>query len=583
MGELYTNGVFYSMDAANHVYEAMYVEKGRIAALGSGKELAASVPAGTERIDLAGRAVLPGLIDSHMHLAEYGIMQERVFLGNAVSKEEVLELLKEAIKKRKETGERRDCGREEEASRAGDAWLIGYGFNQDYFKTGPGEIAQLPTRTDLDQVSTEVPILIIRACIHIMVANTKALTLNGLMKPVKEITVEGGEFDCGEDGYPNGIARENALELLYKAMPEFDIPALKKALKNAMGEVAKYGITTVHSDDFTEAERWKDIVMAYRELEAEGAMTVRVCEQCQFPGKKELEEFLAERHDSITGGDTFFELTSLKIIEDGSLGARTAYLREPYRDDPNNPDNRGILIIPEHELYEYMKIAHHADLPMEVHAIGDGTIELILNLYRRLQEEEPKPGLRHGIVHCQITDKELLRRFRDQNILAYIQPIFLHYDLHIVESRVGKELAGTSYAWKSLVDSGVPVCGGSDCPVEFFNVMEGIYCAVTRKDLKGNPKGGHYPEQCLTVEEAVRLFTTGGAYAGGQENEKGSLEVGKLADIAVLSEDIFRCEAERIKEIRVVRTVVGGRTVWQDKKFKAAEGLPPGRYIARNF
>lgn len=570
MGELYTNGSIYSMDRENTVYDSIYLTDGRIAALGSAEELQKQVPAGTEQIDLKGRTVLPGFIDSHMHLMEYGIMQDRVFLGEVSSKEELIFVLREALQSRRISREQRDPVQSNPAqsdpAQTGCAdgslpWLIGYGFNQDYFQMAAGEVAQLPTREDLDLVSTEVPIVIIRACIHIAVANTKALERNGLLRPVSEIRIEGGALDADETGFPNGIARENAIELFYRAIPEFSMADLKQAAKRAMQKLARYGITTVHSDDFTEAESWRDVVCAYRELEEEGAMTVRVCEQCQFPGKREFEDFLIWREDAPCG--EYFDLTSVKIIEDGSLGARTAYMRKPYLDDPEDPDNRGILIIPEEELYPYMKAVHHAGMPMEVHAIGDGAIELILDLYRRLQEEEPKT-IRHGIVHCQITDAEILRRFKEQDILAYIQPIFLHYDLHVVASRVGEELARTSYAWKSLVESGVHACGGSDCPVEFFNVMEGIYCAVTRKDLKGYPEGGHYPEQCLTVEEAIRLFTTEGAYAGGQENEKGSLEVGKLADLAVLSEDPFRCEPERLKDIRVIRTIVGGRTVWEE-------------------
>ena len=558
MRQLFRNGVIYSMDEQNACHNAMLIENGRIAAIGEYEDVRRQAESGGEKaseVDLNGRTVLPGFIDSHMHLLEYGLTKGKVYLGGARSKEELLTLLKDALL------EREPARTGEASGEAGEKWLIGYGFNQDYFRTETGEPGQIPTREDLDQVSRDVPILILRACIHIAVANTRALERNGLMK--KGLVMEGGSFDSGEDGYPNGIVRENAIERLYDAIPECGADEIKKALRRAMKEMAGYGITAVHSDDFTEAGSWKEVVRAYRELEEAGEMTVRVYEQCQFPGVCEFEEFLGEGmwKEGRRNPKAFFLPVSVKIIEDGSLGARTAYMRRDYADDPGN---RGMLLIPEEKLYQYMRSVHHAGIPMAVHAIGDGTIELILNLYRRLEEEEPK-GLRHGIVHCQITDEELLRRFAKQKVSAYIQPIFLHYDLHIAESRVGRELASTSYAWRTLVEEGVPVSGGSDCPVEFFNVMEGIYCAVTRKDLNQVPKEGFHPEQRLTVQQAVRIFTNGGAYAANAEEYLGSLEPGKLADFVVLSENIFECEADRIKEIKVLETYIGGKPLLSGK------------------
>ncbi len=558
MRQLFRNGVIYSMDEQNACHNAMLIENGRIAAIGEYEDVRRQAESGGEKaseVDLNGRTVLPGFIDSHMHLLEYGLTKGKVYLGGARSKEELLTLLKDALLERgpAKTGEA--SGESEER------WLIGYGFNQDYFRTETGEPGQIPTREDLDLVSRDVPILILRACIHIAVANTRALERNGLMK--KGLVMEGGSFDSGEDGYPNGIVRENAIERLYDAIPECGADEIKEALRRAMKELAVYGITAVHSDDFTEAGSWKEVVRAYREMEEAGEMTVRVFEQCQFFRAGEFEEFLGAGmwKEDRRNPEAFFLPVSVKIIEDGSLGARTAYMRRDYADDPGN---RGMLLIPEEKLYQYMRSIHHAGIPMAVHAIGDGTIELILNLYRRLEEEEPK-GLRHGIVHCQITDEELLRRFAKQKVSAYIQPIFLHYDLHIAESRVGRELASTSYAWRTLVEEGVPVSGGSDCPVEFFNVMEGIYCAVTRKDLNQVPKEGFHPEQRLTVQQAVRIFTNGGAYAANAEEYLGSLEPGKLADFVVLSENIFECEADRIKEIKVLETYIGGKPLLSGK------------------
>ena len=183
-----------------------------------------------------------------------------------------------------------------------------------------------------------------------------------------------------------------------------------------------------------------------------------------------------------------------------------------------------------------------SNMSVAVHAIGDGAIEMAMNCIEVAIKNNPKKDTRHGIVHCQITDEMLLNRFKKLDLIAYIQPIFIHYDQHILEDRVGKELAKTSYNWKTLIDLGVVVCGSSDCPVESFDLMNNLYCAVTRKDLNGYPEEGYNKSQCLSIEEALKCFTIGGAYASFEENLKGTLEVGKFADMVVLDEDIYRCD-----------------------------------------
>ena len=254
----------------------------------------------------------------------------------------------------------------------------------------------------------------------------------------------------------------------------------------------------------------------------------------------------------------YFRLGCLKIVGDGSLGARTAWLRNPYKDAF---DTRGIAYYEKEDLYQYMAYAHNNGIPIAVHGIGDAMIEMAVDCLERLQREYPRADLRHGIVHCQITDNHLLRRIAQQRLMAFIQPIFLNNDLHIVEARVGKELARTSYNWKSLLRYGGLLSIGSDCPVEVFDPMKNIYSAVTRKDLEGYPEQGFYPEQRLSVQEAVNAYTLGSAYAVYQEKQQGSLEAGKYADLVVLDRHIFQCKTEEIKEISIWKTFVGGREV----------------------
>jgi predicted amidohydrolase YtcJ len=246
-------------------------------------------------------------------------------------------------------------------------------------------------------------------------------------------------------------------------------------------------------------------------------------------------------------------------MADGSLGARTAYLSRPYADAPST---RGIATYSQEELDHLIRRSHEAGQDAAVHCIGDGAAYMAMGSIRRAKAMK-KNGSRHGIVHCQITDAPLLGMFRELNVTAYVQPIFLRVDLHVVESRVGKALAETSYNFKTLVDLGVNVSLGTDCPVEGLNPLPNIYSAVTRKDLGGNPQGGFYSGQCLTVGEAVYAYTAGSAYCSREERVKGKIREGYMADIAVLSDDIFEIDPNGIKDARVDMTILDGKIVWQ--------------------
>ncbi|MDF2676645.1 MAG: hypothetical protein K0Q97_950, partial [Bacillota bacterium] len=248
----------------------------------------------------------------------------------------------------------------------------------------------------------------------------------------------------------------------------------------------------------------------------------------------------------------------LKILLDGSLGARTAALNQPYSDCPSA---EGIVTLTQEELDEIVDLAHKNNMQLAIHAIGDRTMYMAFNSIEKLIKENVKENYRHGIVHCQITDEYLLNKFKELDVIAYIQPIFLDYDWHIVKDRVGEKREKTSYNWKSLINKGVKTANGSDAPVETFNVLKGIYEAVTRKDLYGLPEGGWLPDQKLTVKEAVYGYTMGGAYASFEENIKGSIEKGKLADLVVLSEDIFSINEDMIKNVNVEMTVFNGKIV----------------------
>lgn len=427
-------------------------------------------------------------------------------------------------------------------------WLLGRGWNQDYFME-----KRFPIRDDLDKISLEHPICLTRSCGHMAVANSIAV---GIAKSNldKNINKENIDWDLG-------IFKEDAINILYEAVTMPTIEEIKNMIESAANDLLKSGITSVQSDDLTAMpdRDFKKIIRAYEELIKEERLPIRVYEQCLLPDKSVLNEFLSLGYRTGLGGEKF-KIGPLKLLVDGSLGARTALLFDGYNDDPST---NGVFLYSQDELNELVLNAHKNNMQVAIHAIGDKAIYMVLDSIKDAKSQFTRKEPRHGIIHCQITDERILDRLKNEDVMAYIQPIFLDYDLHIVEDRVGKEKAKKTYNWKSMVDKEIQVSGGSDAPVVGFNVPENIYSAVTRKDLKGYPQDGWLPEQNLTVEEAVRVFTTNGAYASFEENIKGSLEIGKLADMVVLSEDIFIIDKESIKNVNVAMTIFDGRIVYE--------------------
>lgn len=539
MDMILTNCEIATMNKVNSFVEAIAIKDRKIFKIGTNEDVIQFKEAGTQVIDLGGRLVLPGFNDSHMHLLMYSYNLQNVNLVGAESIDEIIERGRSYI---------------EERNAPKGKWIIGLGWNQDYFK---GQ-KMFPTRYDLDKISTEHPIVFIRACYHVMVVNSKALEIAGVTKDTPQI--EGGYFDLDERGEPLGIFREKAQTLVNKCIPEPTAEEIKKMLKDGMKKANKCGITSIHTDDFESfaSKDYEKIIKLYEELREEGSMTVRIYEQCLLPNIERLTGFLKKGYK--TGyGDEFFKIGPLKLLADGSLGARTAALTKPYIDDPST---KGIAIFKQEELDDIVEKAHNSGMQIAIHGIGDKAMYMAFEAIEKAINKNPRDNHRHGIVHCQITDEILINKFKELDAIAYIQPIFADYDWHIVEDRVGVDLAKTSYNWKTFVEKGVHVACGSDCPVEEFDVLNGIYVAVTRKDLKGEPEGGWLPDQKLTVEEAIYGFTMGGAYASFEEGIKGSIEEGKLADMVILSRNLFEIPEDEIKDIKVEMTIFDGQIVY---------------------
>lgn len=509
-------------------------DDGKIAAVGTEDEVRAASTGNETQFDAQGRTIVPGFNDSHQHLFNTGIALAAVRLQGVTSIAEVIERGRRYI--------------EENHPQPGEV-LHGMGWNQDYFT----DEHRLLTRHDLDKISTEFPIIFDRACGHILTCNTKALEMAGVT--TETVPNAGGAIDQ-ENGELTGVVRENARAQVRCLMSERSLETKKRLLRTAMKHASETGVTSVQTCDVRLGD-WESTLEAYRQV-SEETPTVRAYHQFSFMEPKGLQEFFDKGYHMGVGSD-FNRIGPLKLFVDGSLGARTAYMREPYADDPST---RGIATLTPEEIDVLVGMAVKNNTGVAVHAIGDAAIENVLNAYDKVCENGQNP-LRLGIIHVQITDRPLLERFTKNDILALVQPIFLHYDTAIVEDRVGRDLAATSYAFKTLMDLGVHTSYGTDSPVEDMNPIDNIYCAVTRKNLRGEPAGGWHPEECVDIYSAIDAYTIESAYASFEENVKGRLMKGYFADLVVLSDNIFTVNPDDIRTVKVDATMVNGKFVYE--------------------
>lgn len=538
MKQIYINGKVFTGD--KNLKSAFIVEGDRFSYVGCDKEALEKKEDGDIVIDLEKKFVTPGFIDSHMHIINYGHALEICDLINATgSVDEIVNALI-AFKDEKNIPE--------------GEWITGRGFNQDCFSGAK----ELPTRHDLDRVSTVHPISITRSCGHCLSVNTKALEMLGIDGSLPQ--PYGGQFDLDENGYPTGVFRDAAMDMIQTHFKTHTKADFKRMIERVVKKLNALGITGAHSDDFCVFDKmdYEDVISAYRELEAEGKLTVRVNEQSQFVRPEDLKGFLSKGYKTGVGSD-LFKIGPLKLLGDGSIGARTAYLTKEYADLPGE---KGLAIFTQEQLDELIEIAHLAGMQIAVHCIGDGVLDMVLSSYERAFSLAPERDHRSGIVHVQLTRKDQLIKMQKMHLHAYAQTAFLDYDAYIVESRVGKELASTSYAFHTLKTLGCHVSNGTDCPVEIPNPMRGIQCAVTRMPLKEDIPP-YNPNECMSVEEALNSYTAEGAYASFDENNKGSIKEGLLADFAVMDGNPFETEHKNLHKIKALKTCLGGKIVYE--------------------
>lgn len=513
--------------------QALLTDGEKIAKVGSNDEVSALAPRDARVIDAGGKTVLPGFNDSHMHLYYFGASMRHVNLSGLTSLEAVVARGREFL--------------DRHGSAAGPV-LLGNGWNQDYFT----DEKRMPTRDDLDRISQSLPIIFERACGHVLSCNSAALQSAGIGE--RAPAVAGGRVDTDADGRPNGIVRENAMSIVKSIVPEPTAEDIAADLKAGMEYLCSRGVTSIQSMDLTDGD-CDQVLEAFEKLEQAGELKTRITMQCNLSDLEKLDRIRAKH----SAPGAYLKAGPLKLFADGSLGSRTALMREDYADQPGT---RGIRVIPQQQMDDIVAEADRRGIQVIIHAIGDAAVEQVLNSFGTVIHDGNNPH-RHGIVHCQITDLPMLERMKTMNVLALMQPIFLHYDLHVAESRVGKALASTSYALHTMDRLGIHVSYGTDAPVEMPDPFDNLHCAVNRRDLNGFPEGGFYPGERVELARAIDNYTLGSAYASFEEHLKGRLAEGYDADLVMLDRDIFAAPPAEIKNGRVLMTVLGGKAVYK--------------------
>lgn len=542
-GLLIINARIATMDSDNPQAQAALVRNGKF--LYVGNEVQARTLAGAlrhcETLDAGGRLLLPGFNDAHMHFLHRALMERTVDLSRADSLKRLYECMREgceAYVRKEQTG-----------------FLQGEGWNQDRFQ----DEKRFPTRRELDQVSNEIPMIVYRACHHIAVLNSAGLKAAGISR--ENLPQYGNLVGLDEAGELNGLVKEALLDRITAQMELPSVEEMGRLMEKTQDRLFQKGITSIQSDDLCSArpdQHWA-LLHKLKELCNSGRLKLRYSEQLNVPDlKRELEAL--ELIPELGSPGEPFHVSAIKLIGDGSLGARTAYLRGTYQDDPGN---HGIAFYDQPTLNEMVACAHEKGVAMAIHAIGDGAVDMALSAIERARRLNPA-AVRHGLVHCQITDAAMLRRFAQADVLALTQPVFLDYDSHIVRSRVGDALAETSYAFNSYRKLGVHQAFGTDCPVEDFAPMPGLYCAVSRCDVRG--EGPYLPEEAMTMGDALECYTAAGAYASGEEAIKGKIRADMLADFILMDRDILNLPVEECLKAQVDATYVGGECVYARMK-----------------
>lgn len=524
MQSSFINGKIYTGNPSAPWAESILVEDGRIKAVGSTAEITSLLNPGDSQTELNGKCVIPGFVDSHCHFVKRGLSLEYVDLNGLKSIEGCRDKIKKAIDKAPK-----------------DSWIIGFGWNENNWEDG-----RLPLASDLDDIAPANPVMLNRVCHHAIWVNSLALKIAGITSLTPN--PPGGLIEKDEISLnPTGIIKE-ARYLVDKFIPQPTLVELKKAALAAQNEVIQYGITSVHSNESLRE------YAALEQLDSEKKLSIRILHS--FPADQ-LDQVVEKGYLPTKGSNNLWH-AHIKIFADGSLGAKTAYMHEPYE----NEASCGLPFLNQEELISNVQAAHKAGFGVAIHAIGDKAVTNSIDAIEPSSKRDAST-IPDRIEHIQLFKTEDLQRFVDLNIFASVQPIFLSSDMLVAEKVWGEKRCANAYAWKSLLDAGIQSVFGSDAPIEPCNPILGIHSAVNRTRIDQNPVDNWHPEQALTVEECIKSFTLTPAILAGKDHITGTIEEGKFADFAVLSDDIFSIEKEKIKSVQCELTVISGNTVFQ--------------------
>ncbi len=530
MGTLWTNGTIYTMQEEGHQVEAVYTENGVIQAIGASKELEAKYKSSIDKvIDLHQKVMFPGFVDSHMHLIGHGETLMRLDLSKMTSKEEVLQAIQVKAKDLQD-----------------GQWVIGEGWNENLWVD-----AQVLTKEEIDNVVPNHPVLLKRICRHAMVVNSLALEQAGIDE--KTENPPGGLIEKGNTGSLNGLLKDKAQDLMIEALPDISIDYLEEALTRGIESCWENGLVGGHTEDLSYYGNFQKTYNAFQKTINDQSKKFRAH---LLVHHEVIEDWREDGHHFLSGNE-FVEFGAMKIFADGALGGRTALLSYPYADSPST---NGVSIHSNEKLMELVKKARKYNLPIAVHTIGDQAFENVLNAITEYPSIESR---RDRFIHAQILRKELIERIKDLPLILDIQPRFVASDFPWVIERLGEENMKYNYAWKTLLNEGIPCAGGSDAPIEPISPLWGIHAAVTRTNPLEAERTVYRPEERLSMYEAVTLFTKGSAFASHHEEDRGIIREGYVADFTVLEKDPFLVDADQLLEKIVSMTVVDETIVYK--------------------
>ena len=527
-----TNATVYTVDKHHPKAEAVAVIGDRIVAVGSRADIGLWRGLQTKVIDAGGKLLLPGFNDAHVHFIQGGAQLEQVQLTDAATPEEFAKRIAAQAKKTPK-GE----------------WILGGRWDETKWPK-----PELPTKDLVDPVTGETPIFVERYDGHEALANSAAMKLAGIDARTPE--VPGGVIMRDANGNPTGIFKDAAMTLVSKAIPPMTHEQRLSAARDALKHAASLGVTSVQHMNPEFAD-----VAAYSELTEKGELTSRIYAVPMETDWRDQAKVGIRR----AWGSSYLRLGAVKGYADGSLGSRTAYMFEPFTDDPGN---RGLLsdeMHPPSAMRDRLMQADASGLQLRVHAIGDRAISMVLDIFADIEKEHGYHDQRFAIEHAQHMAQKDFERFAKLHVIASMQPYHAIDDGRWAEGRLGHERALYSYAWRSFLDHGVTLAFGTDWPVAPLDPMLGIYAAVTRATLDGKNPEGWFPEEKITLPQAIEAYTMGAAFAEFQENEKGSITPGKLADMVILSDNVFDIKPEAIRNVKVKTTIVGGKVVYGDR------------------